>query len=444
MRLKETWENHPWLAALPLLALPVLIFWRPVFFYIMDDWTALIQMVGLPFGRYLVTPDGEQWFPFFHLIFYGLVRLAGERYSLLVLINCLAIGVNALLLYGFFRRYWSSGLALILGLFYAGAAVQQAIAWNSFYIGYAMCLGFFLGALLLTDHYLQSPSPGKLTGIGLCALLSVLSHNYTLVGLLALLLYVRLWGGREARGQFWALTGVIALVYLIFICGYLRFAGLPAAASHNRALFAGLPGPGYLLHLVYAAFLAPFFYLFWGYYHFPIPAHIAGGALLAACLVVIWRWGGAPEKRLAGWALAANALPFLLISLTRYQRSPNQAFVARYGIFTLIGALLLVGTAWRLWQARRPQKWLNYSLAVVLLAVMIGGQAAGLSLWREKYLEMSRAARHCYTALNDAAASSQVLTREEFDKFCPTANPIITPSQARAIRRFLQGAPDRP
>ena len=114
-------------------------------------------MVDYPFGQYLVTPDGEQWFPFFHLIFYGLVQMAGERYYLLVLVNCLGTGVNAFLVFLFFRRHLSSGLALTLSALYATAAVHHAIAWNSFYVGYLLSLGFFLGALLLTDSYLRSP-----------------------------------------------------------------------------------------------------------------------------------------------------------------------------------------------------------------------------------------------------------------------------------------------
>ena len=82
--------GHPFLVLLVLLvflAAPVIIFWRPVFFYILDDWTALIQMAELPFSQYLLIPDGEQWFPFFHLLYYGLIKMAGEQYSLLVLIN---------------------------------------------------------------------------------------------------------------------------------------------------------------------------------------------------------------------------------------------------------------------------------------------------------------------------------------------------------------------
>ena len=270
-----------------------------------------------PFGQYLVIPDGEQWFPFFRLIFYGLVQMAGERYYLLVLVNCLGTGVNAFLVFLFFRRHLSYGLALTLSALYAMAAVHHAIAWNSFYVGYLLSLGFFLGALLLTDDYLRFAGYTRLWGIGLCAALSVLSHNYPLVGLLALPLYALLVRGDSGR-KFWALTGTVAAVYLLFALGYVSFAGAHAAASHNVKVFAGLPGPGYLVHIFFGAFLAPFFYLFWGHYHFPVWAYVAGVALFASSLAVIWRWGKTPELRLALWALLANALPFLLISLTRY------------------------------------------------------------------------------------------------------------------------------
>lgn len=410
----------------------------------MDDWTALIAIVQYPFWRYLVAPDGEQWFPFFHLIYYGLVKIAGLHYSLLVLINCLGTGVNAFLVYCFFRRHWEPGLALSLSLLYVVAALHHAIAWNAFYFGYALSLGLFLGALLLTDSYVRTPSGGKLWGIGLCAALSVLSHNYPLLGLLALPLYVLLIGEKRSWRAFWMVSGVITAVYLIFMMGYLSFAGLPAATSHNRGLLASLPGPTYFLHMLCGAFLAPFFYLFWGHYHFPIPAYIAGVALLSLSLAAIWRWGGVADKRLALWALLLNLLPFFLISLTRYQRHVSQAYVARYGIFTLIGALLLVGTAWRLLAPRIPQKWWAKALIGVLLAVMAGGQIFSLPLWTAKYLEISRAAQKCYTVLNRDGGAGGSLTTEDFDKFCPTAHPTITPGQAQAIKRLLSGRPENP
>ena len=425
------------MAALLLLALPVIIFWRSGFFYVIDDWTSLIHMVQYPFGTYLVTPDGEQWFPFFSLVYYGLVRLAGEHYSFLVLVNCLGTGASAFLVYLFYRRHLAAGLALTLAAVYATAAVHHAIAWNAFYVGYLLSLTFFLGALLLTDAYLQAGGRGLLCGVGLCALLSVLSHNYPLLGLLALPLYALLVRGDSGR-KFWALAGTVAAVYLVFAAGYLTFAGLHAAASHNTRVFGGLPGPGYLLHLVYAAWLAPFFYLFWGHYHFPVWAYAAGVALLTATLTGIWGWGGPPERRLALWTLLANGLPFLLISLTRYQSSVNQAFVARYGIFTLVGALLLVGLAWRGLSERLPPRDWRRLLPLGLLALMVAGQLLALPRWTEKYREMTRAARACYYVLGQETASAR-LPQEDYRKFCPGAYPVITPSQALAVRRFLNG-----
>jgi hypothetical protein len=255
-------------------------------------------------------------------------------------------------------------------------------------------------------------------------------------------LYLLIMGGKDSWLPFWTVTAVIGAVYLMFMIGYLSFAGLPAAASRNHGIFARLPGPAYLLHLLCGAFLSPFFYLFWGYYHFPIPAYIAGVALLTLSLVAIWHWGGVAEKRLALWALLANGLPFFLVSLTRYQRSVSQAFVSRYGIFTLIGALLLVGTAWRLLAVRIPQRrWAN-TLGGIILAVMLCGQIFSLPLWTAKYLRMSRAAKKCYTVLNQGAHASQAITAEEYRKFCPDAHPTITPGQARAIRDLLGGGPE--
>lgn len=427
--------------ALLLLATPLAIFWRPQlpFFYILDDWTALIQMAQQPFWQYLVQPDGEQWFPFFHLIFYGLVKIAGERYDLLILVNSLGSGVNAFLLYLFLRRHFGTGLALVLSLFYAGAAVNHAIAWNAFYLCYVLSLGFFLGALLLTVSYLRAPTFLRLLGIGICALLSILSHNYTLLGLWALPLYAVLLGGPEGRGRSLRLASTVGVVYLTFALGYCRFAGIASAASHNLTIFSGLPGPTYLLHLVFAAFLSPFLYLFWGHFHFPLWAYFAGIVLLTTSLAVIRVAGGALERRLGLWALLSNALPFLLISLTRYQRSVNQAFVARYGIFTLIGALILVGTAWRLMNARLPRRLWFKLISLSLLAAMVAGQFLSLPLWQQKYLDMSRAASTCYHKLNLEGEFTGPVAEKLFQQFCPTAHPSLTPGQAVAIRQFLSG-----
>jgi hypothetical protein len=168
-----------------------------------------------------------------------------------------------------------------------------------------------------------------------------------------------------------------------------------------------------------------------------------GITLLATCLAVIWIWGGKPERRLALWALLANALPFLLISLTRYYKSVNQAFVARYGVFTLIGALLLLGLAWGLLAERRPpmKTWWR-RLPLALLVVMAAGQVLALPRWTQNYLEMSRAAETCYFGLSREPDAAR-LPQEVYKKFCPGAYPVITPAQARAVRAFLHGGEAR-
>jgi xanthosine utilization system XapX-like protein len=165
-----------------------------------------------------------------------------------------------------------------------------------------------------------------------------------------------------------------------------------------------------------AGLSAPFFTCL-GSLSFSIAAYVAGGALFVLSLATIWLWGSNGEKHLALWALLLNLLPFFLVSLTRYQREVSQAFVARYGIFTLIGALLLVGTAWRLLASRTPRKtWIN-ALVGIILAVIVGLQIFSLPLWTAKYLEISRAAQKCYAVLNQKGEFGGSITAEDFSKF---------------------------
>jgi len=431
-----------WLAALLLLLIPVIFFFRPGFFFYEDDWTALIQMVENPFWRYLATPNGEQWFPVFQFLYYGLVKIGGEHYYLFVLVNCLGTGVTAFQLYLFFRRHWLPAPALTLTLLYAGMALHHAIAWNAFYLCYLLSLGFFLGALLLTDDYLRSPSAARLVAIGICSLFSILSHNYTLLALPALPLYALLVGRSEGRPA--CLLGItVGLAYLPFVWGYFTFAGVAAASSLNHVILSKLPGLDFLLHLPAGAFLSPFLYFFWGHFHFPVYALVLGSVLLAACLAVIWFKGTASERRLALWALLFNALPFLLISLARYQRPAGQAFVARYGVFTLVGALLLMGTAWGILARRFPGDRRFKALSLGLLAWFFLAQVLSLPLWRARYLEAARASVLVYQQLG-GGTSAAMIPPEIFAKFCPPLHPSLSGSQVEAIRRFLESGQKAP
>ncbi len=414
--------------------MPVLLFWRPGFFYILDDWTALLQMAEHPFGEYLLVPDGEQWFPFFHLVYYGLVRLTGEHYTFLVLVNCLGTGVNAFLVYLFFRRHLDPGLALTLSALYAGAAVHHAIAWNAFYLGYLLSLGFFLGALLLTDAYLRTGGGTRLGGIWLCALLSLLSHNYPLVGLLALPLYVLLVGGDCGR-KFWALAATVLGVYVIFALGYVSFAGVRAAASHNVKIFAacraGLPGAPVLRSLPRPVLL-------------PVL-----GPLPFSGLDVCGR--GRPAGRHPGCHLAPGGASGAALGPVG---PPGQRPALSPGIPDPVPAFPGPGLCGPLWHLHphRGAPALGHGLAAGGGPAALPGLAAPVALgavgghggranprparWTEKYLEMTQAAKTCYYVLSREPAAAR-LPQEDYQKFCPGAHPVITPDQAWAIRRFL-------
>ncbi|OGP72009.1 MAG: hypothetical protein A2Y80_07130 [Deltaproteobacteria bacterium RBG_13_58_19] len=429
-----------WVALL-LLITPVVVFWRPQMFFNGDDWIALWQISANSFGQYLITPDTEHWYPFFKLIFYSLLKVFGTHYSLLVLINCLLAGVNAFLLYLFCQRLFSPYLALTLALIYILSGAQTTGIWTAHNITLILCLGFFLGALLLTDSYLSSPRPAYLLGIGLCAGLSTLSNNSIILGLAALPLYALLTGGATGRSRFWPLAVLIGLVYLLFGWGYFTFAGLDAASSHNIRLFAGLPGPGYLLHWFYASFLSPFIYLFWGHYHFPVWAIILGILLLALCLALIWWRGETQDRWLAFWALILNSLPFFLTSLIRYQRSIDQAFVPRYTLYTLIGALILLGTAWRSFSRKQPQG-LGYRLIpLALLLVLLAGQILSLPKWEKMYAQMSQDSLNYYRSFPESAPPGQSSPDQAGQSFMQARHPGLTVQQKQAIRRFLSDLP---
>ena len=128
------------------------------------------------------------------------------------------------------------------------AAVHHAIAWNAFYVGYLMSLGFFLVAGLRSPNSLSALGRRAANWRGSacapsCRSLPIITPCW---GSLALPLYLLIMAAKVAWRPFWALVGVIGLVYVLFTVGYLRFAGLHVAASHNFQVFAGLPGPGYL------------------------------------------------------------------------------------------------------------------------------------------------------------------------------------------------------
>jgi xanthosine utilization system XapX-like protein len=412
-----------------LLLVPVAFYWRYDLFFLWDDWTELDFISHNNFTSYLVMPNGEIFFPFFHLIFYALLKSVGEYHGFFVLVNCLGTGVAAFLIYLFFRNHLSSNLSLILSLLYAGSAVHPAIAWNAFYLCYILCLIFFMAALLLTDFYIKSSSYRALWGIGLFAWLSIHSHNYTLLALLVLPLYVLFMGGIRSLRKALTLAGVIGILLLSFAWEYLTFAGIKSTTFFNQGVLSTVPDYTFFTFWICGAFLSPVYFLFGGHFQVPLLAVIFGNLVLGFCVLVIWVMGTPLEKRLGIWALLLNALPFLMVSLGRYMFAYEYAFTARYVFFTLVGAMLLVGITWTIVSRRVPAGNFRRLLAFGIMGAMISSQIFTMPFWQKGYLHMSRKALNSYQAEEGLINDGMLLVNPQ--------HPLEA-SQVSTIRQFLK------
>lgn len=435
--------NSYWFAPL-FLAVSIMLFWRPgQFFFNNDDWAAILAMAQNPFWKYLTMPDAEMWMPFSRLVYYGLIKAAGENYGAMLLITCFLTGANAFLFFLFLRRHIRSGFALVLGLFYAGAAVNSATAQMAYYINAILCLGFVLLALLLTDSYGRSSSYMKALGIGFCALLSIISWNYSLLAILTLPPYVLL-VGQGTKRQFWIVTLIIVSILLLFTLGYLNFAGFRAAGSHNPNILSQFPVGTYLFHWFLGAFISPACYVFWGD-PLPLPqASVLGIVVLSLILMTIMVWGEPGEKRLGMWALILNGSPFLLVALARRHFPYFQALSHRYGVFTLIGVLILLGIAATILIRRMPPPiWAKYFLIAGILGAMVYGQLRPYPGVRKIYLDWGDRGKACYQSLVDEVHHNTISPAEASQPFCPGVPPPITKGQALDIYRFLTGVSKR-
>jgi hypothetical protein len=176
-----------------------------------------------------------------------------------------------------------------------------------------------------------------------------------------------------------------------------------------------------------------------------------GSAVLVFSLGLIWRWGDLKERRLGLWALTLNILPFFLVSLARYQRGLNQPFAPRYAVYTLMGALILLGTAWGILKRRLPPGPGMRLLPLALVAVMAAGQVLSLPAWEKLYGGMSRASRDFYQGLDISGEPDKGV---QAGTPAPTGTPALlvppqfwyperlqlTWGQAVGIRKLLRGA----
>jgi hypothetical protein len=428
-----------------LLVIPVILFWRRDLFFILDDWTLILQMSdGNSFWQFSIMPDCEMIMPISRFIYYIMILLFGVHYSWLILINCLITGLNTFLLYLIFSKHFKPNLALSLSILYAIAGVHGATAQMAYYISALLCLNFFLLSLLLTQIYVRQPSTLSLLGIGLFAWLSVNSWNFSLLGIWTLPIYATLFWETGTKRHLLGLIAVIGLVFLGFTAEYFIF-NLAGATCHNSTLFSQFFSFSFLSHWFVGSFLAPLVFLFHLETSRVAKVLISLAIFVSTAGLIMWV-GNLSEKKLCLWALVLNALPFLLVSLARHHFHVEQAFSDRYGIFTIIGSLFILGTTWQIIAAKLPARpGLQVVLPLAILAVMTWGQVHTIPKASRLYLKLSQEARSRYNHLGDEEfraqlAAAAVVNQPFFNLNQPIAvHPFLTNAQALAIHRYLSG-----
>jgi len=431
-------------ALLLLLVLPTVLIWRPGFFYIGDDWLLLRNLACQPFREYVWQGDAEHFFPVFQLIYAGLVRAARESFGWLLLVNCLVSGLNACLVYRFLQRHLTSGLAFFLGLLYAISGAHTETAYTAQMLNFSLALTFYLAALLSADDYLKDRRGTSLAFMGVCAWLSVHINNFPLLPVAMLPFYGLLICPPKGRRCFRSIGVVIGLVLASFVLGYAVLKGGSNLTVHNPDALSAWPAPAYAAHLVCGGVFSPFFYVVCGHDSFPLAAIAAGVALPAVAFILIRKWGLPDEQRRARWVLLANLAPFILVSLVRYPRGLQQAFVSRYAQFTLIGAFLILGIAWQIAARHWPKQVGRRSIvAIAGAAFLIAVQLLSFHLWRPYYAGMAREATMYYRSFPFQSPAIRPDARDARQSFMPNRHPGLTQREKAEIRGLLSRGPHK-
>lgn len=410
-----------------LLLLPLAIFWRRDFFFLFDDWTELVGMTQSGFFHYILTPNGEIWFPLFRSVFYGTVHLVGGNYGVYITLNALLLGCDAILFARLLRRSLSPGLGLFLAILCILSSANAVVVWNAFYLCYLLCLFFFLLAWLGTNAYLDAPSRRKLVGIAACCLASVLSHPATLLALLVLPAYAWLTEPKALRAKVLPLALAAASALTLYTALYFlknSVAIVSVAASSSPAAF--ILG-NYLLHCFFAAFLSPLTQLNFQ----PDPAYLRSIAWITAGVVtglaLFTIWFGTPRERALGLGgLLFNILVFALVSLGRHQLSLTEALSPRYGFFADIGLLLLYGAFWNMLLRGKLDPIVSILLPLGFVGYLYFHTTFAFAAMDGQYTHWSRASRLSYQGY---AALAKSFTAQE------AAAALLYPQ----LRTFTQG-----
>jgi len=285
----------------------------------------------------------------------------------------------------------------------------------------------------------------SLMGIGLFAWLSLNSWNFSLLGIWTLPIYAALFWGGGTKRHFLRLIAVIGLIFIGFTAEYLS--SLADPICHNPKVYSQLFSLSYFTHWAVGSFLAPLVFLF-NIEYSRIAKVVIGLVIFISTVGLIMWFGNRSEKKLCLWGLVINALPFLLVSLARHHLNFGQAFSDRYGIFTIIGALFIIGTAWQIIADKLPtRRSTQVVLPLIILAAMTWAQVHTLSGVSKLYLDLSHEANFRYNNLRNDEFRAKISVAAEknklfFDQNRPTrVHPFLNNGHAVAIYNYLSKLP---
>ena len=189
---------------------------------------------------------------------------------------------------------------------------------------------------------------------------------------------------------------MIGVVLLVFSVEYILIADLQSATFYNKNILSTLPGFDFVRYWFQGAFLSPLGFMATGYYDFPTMTCIVGFELLIIFCPLIAVLGNTQEKCLAMWGLLFNALILILVSLGRYKFPLEKAYSMRYVYFTMIGAILVIGSGYNAFSRRFSRRFWHRSILMFVISIAILLQIITLPTWKRIYLPMVQQAKKCY------------------------------------------------
>lgn len=420
-----------------LFFLPLMVFWRPHFFFLFDDWTELFNITQSGFAHYVFSPNGEVWFPLFRTFFYFLVKIIGENYGAYIAINCFLLGVNAMLFNAIIRRHLNSGIAGTLSIVFAISSANSVIVWNAFYLCYLLSLLFFFIAWLRVIRFLTQDSEHTPYSLLVYSLASLTCHPYLFLAFWIFPLYAILLDRRAYRKKAIRIGMLVAIALAAYTAVYLLLNSIHIvsfAAPDTARTFNIL---SYLAHLYYGAILSPFTQLNFIADQATVRsfALITGGVLFA-CLAAVYSFCNATEKSLAFSGICINIFSFALVALERHQLFLQQALSTRYGFFSIIGLLLVFGALWNAILRVKIDKILSVLAPVCCLGYLYCLSFGAFATLDAQYTHLARASRLSYegfTRLSDTYTSDEATAALLYPQL-----RTFTQGQAAALQALLE------